>query len=162
MDGARIQQLAKGHYLETAHNLILVGRTGTGKTVSAIALGVAVLHHGKRIRCYNAVDLVNLLEREKAQGKAGNLAKQRTQCGAFGRKTIPQIVFWPASLLDELGYLPFPASGGAPGSAGKRSPGPFAIPPPALSSANATKKHPASSQPISASPNGSRSSAMPR
>ena len=99
MDGARIQQLAKGHYLEPAHNLILVGGTGTGKTHLAIALGVAAIHHGKRIRFYNAVDLVNLLEREKAQGKAGNLAKQLTQIDAV--------------ILDELGYLPFPASGGA-------------------------------------------------
>lgn len=99
LDAARIQQLAKGHYLETAHNLILVGGTGTGKTHLAIALGVAAIHHGKRIRFYNAVDLVNLLEREKAQGKAGNLAKQLTQIDAV--------------ILDELGYLPFPASGGA-------------------------------------------------
>ena len=43
--------------------------------------------------------MVNLLEREKAQGKAGNLAKQLTQIDAV--------------ILDELGYLPFPASGGA-------------------------------------------------
>jgi DNA replication protein DnaC len=99
LDTARIQELAKGHYLETAHNLILVGGTGTGKTHLAIALGVAAIHHGKRIRFYNAVDLVNLLEREKAQGKAGNLAKQLTQIDAV--------------ILDELGYLPFPASGGA-------------------------------------------------
>ena len=82
LDAARIQELAKGHYLETAHNLILVGGTGTGKTHLAIALGVAAIHHGKRIRFYNAVDLVNLLEREKAQGKAGNLAKQLTQIDA--------------------------------------------------------------------------------
>ena len=99
LDAARIQELAKGHYLDTAHNLILVGGTGTGKTHLAIALGVAAIHHGKRIRFYNAVDLVNLLEREKAQGKAGNLAKQLTQIDAV--------------ILDELGYLPFPASGGA-------------------------------------------------
>lgn len=99
LDAARIDELAKGHYLETAHNLILVGGTGTGKTHLAIALGVAAIHHGKRIRFYNAVDLVNLLEREKAQGKAGNLAKQLTQVDAI--------------ILDELGYLPFPASGGA-------------------------------------------------
>jgi DNA replication protein DnaC len=76
-----------------------MGGTGTGKTHLAIALGVAAIHQGKRMRFYNAVDLVNLLEREKAQGRAGNLAKQLTQIDAV--------------ILDELGYLPFPASSGA-------------------------------------------------
>ena len=99
LDANHIRELAKGHYLDTAHNLIMVGGTGTGKTRLAIALGVAAIHQGKRIRFYNAVDLVNQLEREKAQGRAGNLAKQRTQINAV--------------ILDELGYLPFPASGGA-------------------------------------------------
>ena len=36
MDAARIQELAKGHYLETAYNLILVGGTGAGKTHFAV------------------------------------------------------------------------------------------------------------------------------
>ena len=58
-----------------------------------------MIHQGKRVRFFNAVDLVNQLEREKAQGKAGNLAKQLTLIDAV--------------ILDELGYLPFPASGGA-------------------------------------------------
>ena len=47
--------------METAHNLILVGGTGTGKTHLATALGVAAIHRGKRVRFYNAVDLVNQL-----------------------------------------------------------------------------------------------------
>jgi DNA replication protein DnaC len=42
---------------------------------------------------------VNQLEQEKLHGKAGNLAKQLVQTDAV--------------ILDELGYLPFPASGGA-------------------------------------------------
>jgi DNA replication protein DnaC len=99
LEANHISELAKGRYLDTAHNLILVGGTGTGKTHLAIALGVAAIHQGKRMRFYNAVDLVNLLEREKAQGRAGSLAKQLTQIDAV--------------ILDELGYLPFPASGGA-------------------------------------------------
>jgi DNA replication protein DnaC len=73
--------------------------TGTGKTHIATALGVAAIHQGKRVRFYNAVDLVNLLEREKQLGKAGNLAKQLGHLDAV--------------ILDELGYLPFPASGGS-------------------------------------------------
>ena len=45
------------------------------------------------------MDLVNQLEKEKLLGKAGNLAKQLVQMDAV--------------ILDELGYLPFPSSGGA-------------------------------------------------
>lgn len=68
-------------------------------TQLATALGVATIHHEKRVRFYNAVDLVNQLEREKQQGKAGSLAKRLIQIDVV--------------ILDELGYLPFPASGGA-------------------------------------------------
>lgn len=42
----------------------------------ATAIGVAAIHQSKRVRFFNAEDLVNLLEREKALGKVGNLAKQ--------------------------------------------------------------------------------------
>jgi len=96
---ARIEQLATGSFMDQAYNLILVGGTGTGNTHLATALGIAAIHQSKRVRFYNAVDLVNQLDKEKQQGKAGNLAKQLT--------------FMDAVILDELGYLPFPASGGA-------------------------------------------------
>lgn len=96
---AQMEQLATAAFMESAYNLILVGGTGTGKTHAATALGVAAIHRGKRVRFFNAVDLVNQLEREKQQGKTGNLAKQLVQIDAV--------------ILDELGYLPFPASGGA-------------------------------------------------
>ncbi|MGH8684320.1 MAG: IS21-like element helper ATPase IstB [Nitrosospira sp.] len=94
-----VEQLATAAFMETAHNLILVGGTGTGKTHLATAIGVAAIHQSKRVRFFNAVDLVNLLEREKALGKVGNLAKQ--------------LCLVDAVILDELGYLPFPASSGA-------------------------------------------------
>lgn len=51
------------------------------------------------MRFYSAVDLVTQLEREKQQGKAGNLAKR--------------LLHIDAVILDELGYLPFPDSGRA-------------------------------------------------
>ena len=96
---AQIEQLAASTFMETAHNLILVGGTGTGKSHLATAIGVEAIHHGKRVRFFNAVDLVNALEREKSLGKVGNLAKQ--------------LCLMDAIIIDELGYLPFPTSGGA-------------------------------------------------
>ncbi len=96
---AQIEQLASANFMEMAQNLILVGGTGTGKTHLATALAIAAIHRQKRVRFFNAVDLVNLLEREKQLGKTGNIARQLTQMDAV--------------ILDELGYLPFPASGGA-------------------------------------------------
>jgi DNA replication protein DnaC len=94
----RVEPLATAGFMAEAHNVILVGGTGTGKTHLATALGIAAIHQGKRVRFYNAVDLVNQLDREKQQGREGNLAKQ--------------LVHMDAIILDELGYLPFPASGG--------------------------------------------------
>ena len=85
--------------MEEAHNLILVGGTGTGKSHLATAMGVAAIHKGKRVRFYNAVDLVNELEREKQAGKTGSMARKLIQVDAV--------------IVDELGYLPFPESGGA-------------------------------------------------
>jgi DNA replication protein DnaC len=96
---AQTQQLASAAFMEHAHNLILVGGTGSGKSHLATALGVAAIHTGKRVRFYNAVDLVNLLEREKLAGKTGSLARKLIQVDAV--------------IVDELGYLPFPESGGA-------------------------------------------------
>jgi DNA replication protein DnaC len=96
---AQMQQLATAAFMEEAHNLILVGGTGTGKSHLATAMGMAAIHQGKRVRFYNAVDLVNELEREKQAGKSGSMARRLIQVDAV--------------IVDELGYLPFPESGGA-------------------------------------------------
>src|SRR6476646_4561080 len=59
----------------------------------------AIEHHRKRVRFFSTVELVNALEQEKLQGKPGQIA---------GRLAHSDLV-----ILDELGYLPFSASGGA-------------------------------------------------
>jgi len=97
---ALVRQLHRCEFLEDAHNVVLVGGPGTGKTHIGTALGIqAIEHHHKRVRFFSTVELVNLLEQEKVQGKSGQIA---------GRLVHSDLV-----ILDELGYLPFSASGGA-------------------------------------------------
>jgi hypothetical protein len=57
---------------EPPHKL---GGPGTGKTHLATSLGVqAIRVHGKRVRFFSTVELVNALELEKAQNKTGQMA----------------------------------------------------------------------------------------
>ena len=100
VDQALIQRLADLSFTEDAQNVVLIGGPGTGKTHLATALGISGLtRHGKRVRFYSTVDLVNALEQEKAQGKAGRIALSLMRMDLV--------------ILDELGYLPFSQAGGA-------------------------------------------------
>jgi DNA replication protein DnaC len=97
---ALVRQLHRCEFLEQAHNVVLVGGPGTGKTHLATALSVqAIEHHHRRVRFFSTAELVNALELEKSRGQAGQLANR--------------LMYTDALVLDELGYLPFSASGGA-------------------------------------------------
>ena len=75
VDRKLIHTLAEMAFTEAAQNVVLVGGPGTGKTHLATAIGVSgITRHGKRVRFYSTVDLVNALEQEKTQGKAGRIA----------------------------------------------------------------------------------------
>jgi len=100
VDESLVKQLAKLEFTDTAQNVVLIGGPGTGKTHLATAMAVSgIASHGKRVRFYSTVDLVNMLEQEKAQGKAGRIALSLMRMDAV--------------ILDELGYLPFSQAGGA-------------------------------------------------
>jgi DNA replication protein DnaC len=97
---ALVRQLHHCEFIDPADNIVLVGGPGTGKTHVATAIGVqAIEHRKKRVRFFSTVELVNALEQEKAQGKAG--------------RTANRLMHSDVVILDELGYLPFSTSGGA-------------------------------------------------
>ena len=100
VDRQLVMELASMKFTEGAHNLVLVGGPGSGKSHLATAIGVSgIMHHGKRVRFYSTVDLANALEQEKAQGRAGRIAASLLRLDLV--------------ILDELGYLPFSQAGGA-------------------------------------------------
>ena len=73
---ALVRQLHRCEFMDAAENVVLIGGPGTGKSHVATALGIqAIEHHRKRIRFFSTVELVNALEQEKAQGKAGKIAE---------------------------------------------------------------------------------------
>ncbi len=94
-----VRDLYSGHFLEQARNLIFIGGTGTGKTHLSIAIASHCIKEGCRGKFFSVIDLVNKLEQEKDQGKAGSLANRLIRVDFI--------------VLDELGYLPFSKSGGA-------------------------------------------------
>ena len=100
VDVTLVKSLHGCDFIEQAHNVVLIGGPGTGKTHLATAIGVqAIMHHHLRVRFFSTIELVNLLETEKAAGKPGQIANR--------------LVYADLVILDELGYLPFSQAGGA-------------------------------------------------
>src|SRR5205814_604107 len=93
-----VRELHEGGFLVTQRNAVLIGGTGIGKSHVSIAIGANCVRNGARVRFLTAIDLVNQLEAEARAGKAGKLADQLVRVDLV--------------ILDELGYLPFPVSGG--------------------------------------------------
>jgi DNA replication protein DnaC len=74
-------------------------RHGHWENHAAIALGAELIHTGKKVRFFNAVDLINVLIKEQSDNQQGSLARRLEHVDC--------------AIIDELGYIPFPKSGGS-------------------------------------------------
>ncbi|MGK7294291.1 MAG: IS21-like element helper ATPase IstB [Candidatus Wenzhouxiangella sp. M2_3B_020] len=93
-----VRSLHEGDFLDQMRNVVCAGGTGSGKSHLAVAIGANAVNSRRRVRFFSAVDLVNRLEAELREGRAGRLGEQLCRIDLV--------------IIDELGYLPFAQTGG--------------------------------------------------
>ena len=94
---ATFDYLASLEWIRAAENLCLVGPAGTGKSHTLIALGVAAVQAGHRVRYFTAAELVETLYRGLADNSVG--------------KAIDTLLRNDVILVDEVGFAPLDATG---------------------------------------------------
>lgn len=97
LDIRLLRDLAGGGYIREHRNVIFLGRSGTGKTHMATALGIEACKNNFRSRFVTCYGLVNELIEARQER-----ALQRL---------IQKYVRYDLLILDELGYIPFTKEG---------------------------------------------------
>jgi DNA replication protein DnaC len=93
-----IRELTGGDYIKEHRNVLFLGRSGTGKTHLATALGVEACRNNYRTRFISCYGLVNELIEAR---------QDRDLQRIIGRYARYELL-----ILDELGYIPFSKEGG--------------------------------------------------
>jgi len=91
------ERLKSIDFIREKKNIIMYGRTGTGKTMLSTALGVAACRMGIPVKFYRTASLVNQLSEAKRAGTLGILLKKLDKVSAI--------------ILDEFGYVPYDRTG---------------------------------------------------
>ena len=91
---ATIAALAEGSWIDDRESIILIGESGTGKTMLATALGVCACQQGRRVRFTTLAGLATELQEADTRKELARVV------GRYSRIEV--------LLLDELGYLALP------------------------------------------------------
>jgi DNA replication protein DnaC len=97
LDKRLIRQLCTGQYVKEHRNVIFIGKSGTGKTHLATALGLEACRHDIQARFVTACGLVNELIEARQDRELQKILKRYFRYGLL--------------ILDELGYVPFSKEG---------------------------------------------------
>jgi DNA replication protein DnaC len=93
LDKRLMRELESGEYLRTHRNVILMGKSGTGKTHLATGLGVAACRQGISTRFVNGCGLSNELIEAQSERRLSRVIQKYARYGLV--------------VVDELGYVPF-------------------------------------------------------
>ena len=93
LDKRLIRELESGEYLKKRRNIIFLGKSGTGKTHLATALGICACAEGVQTRFITSCALVNELIEAQNERTLSRAIQRYSRCGLL--------------VLDELGYVPF-------------------------------------------------------
>ncbi|NIA31976.1 MAG: ATP-binding protein [Actinobacteria bacterium] len=97
LDARFINDLANGSYIKQNKNIIFLGKSGTGKTHLATAIGIEACDQGVRTKFITGCGLVNELTEARDDKKLRALIKRYFNYGVL--------------IIDELGYVPFSKQG---------------------------------------------------
>ncbi len=92
-----LDSLLKLEFYRKGENLIFYGRTGTGKTMLSILIGIAACNEDIPAKFFRTAALINLFSENKAKGTLDALKK---------KLNAAQIL-----ILDEFGYVPYDRTG---------------------------------------------------
>lgn len=95
--GLTLESLKTLEFIKEKKNIIMYGRTGTGKTMLSTALGVAACQKNIPVRFYRTAALVNQLSEAKKSGRLGIILKKLNRASVI--------------ILDEFGYVPYDRTG---------------------------------------------------
>lgn len=94
---ATFDYLASLEWVRARENVCFIGPAGTGKSHMLVALGIAAVEAGHKVRYFTAADLVETLYRALADNSVG--------------RTIEALLRNDAVLIDELGFAPLDDTG---------------------------------------------------
>jgi DNA replication protein DnaC len=94
---ATLDYLSSLEWIDAGENLCLVGPAGTGKSHLLVALGVAAVQAGHRVRYYTAAELVETLYRGLADNSVG--------------KVLDTLLRNDLIIVDEVGFAPLDDTG---------------------------------------------------
>ena len=95
--GLSIKDLLSLRFFEKKQNLIMYGRTGTGKTMLSIILGQLLVENGASVLFFRTPSLIRLLSKNSSMGKLDAYLERIRKASVL--------------ILDEFAYVPYELGG---------------------------------------------------